>query len=121
MLTCPLCKTEVAQGTPRCPKCQTDLTLLADFESDMQTLLNKAETHRKAGELAAAVETYLAVLETDPANAEAREVLGPALMAIRTASRLEPSRPAVRGWLLGLLCVVLAFAGGVIASRHLGW
>jgi hypothetical protein len=119
MLTCPLCKTEVADGIPKCPKCQTDLTLLADYVGDLQTLLNKAETHRKAGELAAAVETYLAVIEIDPTNAEARSALGPALLAIRTAMRLERPAKVVRGWLLAVLCVVLAFAAGIIAGRHL--
>jgi hypothetical protein len=121
MLICPLCKTEVAEGIPKCPKCQTDLTLLADFVGDLQTLLNKAETHRKAGELPAAVDTYLAVLDIDPTNAEARAAMGPALLAIRTATRVEPQQAGVRGWLLALLCVVIAFAAGVIASRHLGW
>src|SRR5436309_1166897 len=99
MLTCPLCQKELAEPVPRCPRCQTDLSLLADFVTDLKTLLDKADAHRRAGELAAAVQTYLAVLDVDPANAEARAAIGPVLGGIRAAeysSRFSERRLAKR-------------------------
>src|SRR6516162_7620657 len=115
MLTCPLCKTEVPDQAPRCPRCQTDLSLLANFVTDLKTLLETADAHRRAGELAAAVETYLDVLDVDPANAEARAALGPVLRGIRAAERID--RPRERGlsafqFVLLIATLLIAFALG---------
>jgi hypothetical protein len=106
MLTCPLCKTTLPAPTPRCPRCQTDLSLLADFVTDLKTLLDKADAHRRAGEIADAVQGYLDVLEVDPTNAVARGGLGPVLLAVRTIERM--SQPKER--LIRLSQVVMLFA-----------
>ena len=95
MLTCPLCKAEVPDATPRCPRCQADLSLLANFVNDLSTLLEKADAHRRAGEIAPAVQAYLDVLEVDPANAVARDALGPVLRAMRTAERVSRTQQRI--------------------------
>jgi hypothetical protein len=87
MLSCPMCKTDLPNAPPRCPRCQADLSLLSDFVTDLKTLLEKADAQRRAGEIAAAVQSYLAVLEVDPTNAEARGAVGPVLLAVRTAEQ----------------------------------
>jgi predicted TPR repeat methyltransferase len=121
MLTCPMCRTELAEPAPRCPRCQTDLSLLADFVTDLATLLQKADGHRKAGELAAAVQAYLAVLDVDPANAVARSAIGPALLAVRTAGRAEPPRPIGSAIIvIALLAVAAAFTAGLCLGRFVG-
>ncbi|HTK77739.1 MAG TPA: hypothetical protein VL371_20905, partial [Gemmataceae bacterium] len=97
MITCPLCKKVVETPARACPRCQADLSLLADLVGDVQKLLARAETHRKAGELAPAVEAYLAILEVDPSNADARAAIGPVLRGIHTAQRVAAAPPeAVR-------------------------
>lgn len=116
MLTCPLCKTSLPAPTPRCPRCQTDLALLADFVTDLKTLLDKADAHRRAGEIAPAVQAYLAVLDVDPANETAREVLGPVLLALRSADRISRAhqRHAVSVTAVVVLGIVAcAFVSGV--------
>src|SRR2546430_1069804 len=62
MLTCPLCKNDLPDAPRTCPRCQADLSLLADLVNDVRALLDRAEAHRKAGEIVPAVQTYLAVL-----------------------------------------------------------
>jgi hypothetical protein len=85
--------------------------LLTNLVSDLQTLLEKADTHRRAGELGPAVQTYLSVLEIDPTNADARSALGPVLVALRSVGPGRPFRPAV--WLLaGAGIAAVAFAAG---------
>ncbi len=116
MLTCPLCKTTLPAPTPRCPRCQTDLSLLADFVTDLKTLLDKADAHCRAGEIALAAQAYFDVLEVDPTNAEAREALGPVLRAVRTAQRVSGTQPrfAVGSFALLLIGVIVcAFWAGV--------
>jgi hypothetical protein len=111
MLACPMCQKELAAPAEKCPRCQADLSLLADFVTDLQTLLDKADAHRKAGDLAAAVQGYLAVLDVDPGNATARAALGPALLAVRAAEWL--SRP--RRWLISVL-MILGIAALIAAA-----
>ncbi len=122
MLTCPLCQKEIAEPVPRCPRCQADLSLLADFMSDLKTLLDRADAHRRAGDLARAVQAYLAVLDVDPANAEARAALGPGLLAVRAAGGAGPTgrrRSAVWPFLAGAAVTAAAFAAGVWAARFI--
>src|SRR5437763_11642979 len=88
MLTCPLCKNDLPDAPRTCPRCQADLSLLTDLVNDVRALLDRAEAHRKAGEIVPAVQTYLAVLDVDPTNAEARAAVGPVLLAVRTAHRV---------------------------------
>jgi len=76
-----------------CPRCQADLSLVTDLMADVQKLLARAEGHRKAGDLAPAVQAYLEVLEVDPSNADARAALGPVLLAVQTAHRAGNLRP----------------------------
>ena len=119
MLTCPLCKTGLPAPVPRCPRCQTDLTLLADFVTDLKTLLDQADAHRRAGEIAPAVQAYLAVLEVDPANATAREALGPIIRAMRTVNEFGRARQRVATGLFAVLVAgiaVCAFMAGVASN-----
>jgi hypothetical protein len=118
MLSCPLCKTDLAEPVPRCPRCQTDLSLLSDFVSDLQTLLDKADAQRKAGELAAAVESYLAVLEVDPANATARTALGPVLRLVRAAGGQVRSGRGGMILVLSLVLAAAAFAAGWLTGER---
>jgi len=116
MLTCPLCKKVVEAPARTCPRCQADLSLLADLMTDVQKLLARAEGHRKAGELAPAVEAYLAVLDVDPTNSDARAAVGPVLRGIHTAQRVAamppaevPFRQAVVTLALAAIALVLGF------------
>jgi uncharacterized protein YbaR (Trm112 family) len=118
MLTCPLCKTELAVTAPRCPRCQTDITLLADFVTDLKTLLDKADTHRRAGEIAPAVQAYLDVLEVDPANAEAREALGPVLRAMRTINVLGQTK---QRFAVGLFAVLVLGIAAIAFMAGFAW
>src|SRR5947208_12630011 len=114
MLNCPLCQKELAAPAPRCPRCQADLSLLATYMTDLRTYLDRADAHRRAGELAAAVQAYCDVLEVDPTNAEARAALGPVLRAVRAAGRAPPParRTAGLALLLTIGLAVTAFAIG---------
>src|SRR3954469_13239770 len=90
MLTCPVCKKPLADPpAPQCPRCQADLSVLADIMKDVRTLLDKADAQAKAGQLGAAVKTYLDVLDVDPANAAAHAALGDVLTALRGAERVR--------------------------------
>jgi hypothetical protein len=93
MITCPLCKKVVEAPVRSCPRCQADLSLLSDLMADVKKLLARAEAHRKAGEIAPAVDAYLGVLEVDPTNSEARAALGPVLRGMHTAQRLAAAPP----------------------------
>src|SRR4051794_28815350 len=94
MLTCPLCQKELPAPAPRCPRCQADLSLLANYMTDLRAQLDRADAPRRAGELAAAVQAYFDVLETDPTNADARAALGPVLRALHVSGRQPWTRPA---------------------------
>jgi predicted TPR repeat methyltransferase len=116
MLTCPLCKKELPTPERTCPRCQADLSLLADLKTDVRRLLDRADAHRKAGEIAPAVQAYLAALDVDPTNAEARAAVGPVLLAVRTAARIGP--PA-DGGSVGQLFATLAVAAGAVLVGYL--
>jgi hypothetical protein len=116
MLTCPLCKKVVETPARTCPRCQADLSLLADLMTDVQKLLARAEAHRKAGELAPAVEAYLAVLEVDPTHADARAAVGPVLRGVHTARRVAAMPPEA----VPLKHIVVTL-GGAAAALVLGF
>jgi hypothetical protein len=116
MLTCPLCKKVVETPARTCPRCQADLSLLADLMTDVQKLLARAEAHRKAGELAPAVEAYLGVLEVDPTNADARAAVGPVLRGIHIAQRVVAMPPGA----VPLKHIVVTL-GGAAAALVLGF
>jgi hypothetical protein len=67
VLTCPLCKKPIKTLVRECPTCRTDLSLLADFMTQVEAGLRRAEEHARAGRLgdamwAAAVVLALALL-----------------------------------------------------------
>jgi hypothetical protein len=121
MFTCPLCKTTLPAPAPRCPRCQTDLSLLADFVTDLKALLDKADAHRQAGEIAAAVQAYFDVLEVDPSNTQARDALGPVVRAVRTAESISRAPQRYPAGLIAALVFLIGasafFAGWIVR----GW
>jgi uncharacterized membrane protein YecN with MAPEG domain len=112
-----MCQQALPAPARTCPRCRADLSLLADLMTDVRKLLDRADAHRRAGELAPAVQAYLAVLDVDPANAEARAALGPVLLAVRTAHRVGvPDRVATP---VGHAVVILAAAAGAVLLGYL--
>ncbi len=96
MLKCPMCRELLPDDTRKCRKCQTDLSLLADYVSHLQEGLGAADAMTKAGKLDAAVWAYLAVLEVDPDNATARRQVGRVATAVRQFDRTAPGRRWLR-------------------------
>jgi hypothetical protein len=96
MITCPQCKKTVAVPIQRCGSCQTDLTLLSGFVHGLAGTVDKAEALLRAGELAAAVREYLAILEVDPENAVARKRVAELAAIVRHFDR--PPRKRQRRW-----------------------
>ena len=92
MLRCPMCRELLPDETRKCRKCQTDLSLLADYVSHLQEGLVQAEAMTKAGKLDGAVWAYLAVLEVDPDNPAARRQVGQVITAVRQFDRTAPGR-----------------------------
>jgi hypothetical protein len=92
MLTCPMCKKSVRLTSRECPTCRTDLSLLVDYVDHLEEGLAKAEELTRAGELGEAVWAYLAVLEVDPNNAEARRQVGQVAAAVRQFDRIAVGR-----------------------------
>lgn len=81
---------------------------------DLQTVLNQAQAHRQAGNIEGAVQAYLQVLEHDPTHAEARQALGPILLALKAPN----DRSAA--WLAtGAVIAAIAFAAGWAACHWL--
>jgi hypothetical protein len=92
MLTCPMCKKSVRLASRECPTCRTDLSLLVDYVDHLEVGLEKAEALTRAGELGEAVWAYLAVLEVDPDNAEAKRQVGQVAAAVRQFDRIALGR-----------------------------
>jgi hypothetical protein len=92
MLTCPMCKKSVRQESRECPTCRTDLSLLVDYVDHLEDGLAQAETLTRAGRLGEAVWAYLAVLEVDPDNAEAKRQVGQVAAAVRQFDRIALGR-----------------------------
>src|SRR4051794_14035705 len=68
MLTCPMCRKQVALTVRTCPRCSTDLSLLVDHLGHVSQSLARAADQTRQGQLGPAVWTYLEVLEADPEN-----------------------------------------------------
>jgi len=96
MLKCPMCRELLPDEARKCRKCQTDLSLLADYVSHLQQGLVQAEAMTRAGELGSAVWAYLAVLEVDPDNATARRQVGQVATAVRQFDGTAPGRRWLR-------------------------
>jgi len=87
-----MCKKSVQLASRECPTCRTDLSLLADYVDHLEDGLTRAEALTRAGELGEAVWAYLAVLEVDPNNAEARRQVGQVAAAVRQFDRIAVGR-----------------------------
>lgn len=140
MIQCPMCRQQLADATPRCHRCQTDLSLLADYVSHLRDGLSHAESLTRAGELGEAMWAYLAVLEVDPDNATARRQVGKVVTAVRQFDRSAPGRrwfrklqkeSRLRRWLSndsgdeptplwGWTLLFLLFFGSVVGAYYLG-
>lgn len=141
MLKCPMCRALMTEQARTCPKCQADVSLLADYVSHLQTGLTRAEGLTKQGELGEAVWAYLAVLEVDPDNATAKRQVGKVATAVRQFDTTAPGRRWLRamqkqsrfrqwlsswtdgegGGLWSLIVYFLIFFGAVVAAYYLGY
>jgi len=92
MLTCPMCKKSVRLDSRECPTCRTDLSILVEYVDHLEDGLEKAEKLTRAGQLGKAVWAYLAVLEVDPDNAEAKRQVGQVAAAVRNFDRIAQGR-----------------------------
>jgi hypothetical protein len=143
MLTCPLCKREIAEDVRECPRCRADLSLLVDYVEHLQDGLSSAEARTRAGDLEGAVWAYLEVLEVDPDNAVARRQVARVASAVRQFDRIasgkrwlsrlhrqarfrrwlaawsEQSRVGVRQTAVALFVLLLVFAAGYALGRYL--
>jgi hypothetical protein len=96
MIKCPMCRELLPDDVRQCRKCQTDLTLLADYVSHLRVGLSQAESCTRTGELGDAVWAYLAVLEVDPDNTTARRQVGKVVTAVRQFDETAPGRRWMR-------------------------
>src|SRR6476469_8531041 len=92
MLICPMCKKKLRGVERECGNCRTDVSLLVQYVDNLRAGLAQAEAHTRAGELGEAVWAYLAVLEVDPDNAEARRQVGQVAAAVRQFDRIAVGR-----------------------------
>jgi hypothetical protein len=87
-----MCKKTLAEDTRQCPRCGTDLSLLADYVGNLQDGVARGDALTRQGELGEAVWAYLEVLEVDPDNAAARRQVGRVATAVREFDRAAPGR-----------------------------
>ena len=87
-----MCKKSVQLSSRECPSCRADLSLLVDYTQHIETNLSRAEALTRAGQLGEAVWAYLAVLEVDPDNPEARRQVGRVAAAVRQFDRIALGR-----------------------------
>jgi hypothetical protein len=92
MLTCPLCKKSLTDGSRECPRCRADLSILVDYVGQLRDGLARAQEQTRKGELGEAIWAYLEVLEVDPDNAEARRQVSRVTTAVRQFDRLASGR-----------------------------
>ncbi len=140
MLNCPMCNKPIQEVDERCPTCQANLALIADYIKDLQHGLELADRHTRSGRLGEAVWTYLEVLEIEPDNAIARRQVGRVVTAVRQFDRAAPSRRWARhlqkqtrfrrwleaweegdsawGWVFWLILVVGALVLGYVLGQQ---
>jgi hypothetical protein len=92
MIKCPMCSAINEDDTVKCRKCQADTALLAEYVVHLRQGLGQAELLTRQGELGEAVWAYLAVLEVDPDNAQARRQVGKVVTAVRQFDSTAPGR-----------------------------
>jgi len=136
-----MCGKPVHTLEQRCPTCQADLSLITEYVKDLQTGIDLADQHTKAGRLGEAVWTYLEVLEIDPDNAVARKQVGRVATAVRQFDNASPGRRWKRGltqrsflarwisgldeeggwgWLFWVFLIVLAVVLGYFLGQYAG-
>jgi hypothetical protein len=139
-----MCRELLPDNARQCRKCQTDLSLLSDYTSNLRDGLSQAEASTRAGELGEAMWAYLAVLEVDPDNSVARRQVGRVVTAVRQFdARSTPDRQWARkvhkegrfrrfmasmeegetslSGIFSWVLLALIFAGGVAAAYYLGY
>jgi hypothetical protein len=140
MIKCPMCRQLLSDSERKCNKCQTDLSLLADYVTHLRQGLTQAESLTKSGELGEAVWAYLSVLEVDPDNTTARRQVGKVVTAVRQFDQTAPGRRWLRGihrqnrlrrWLAdwqesdsgfwGWVVLFLIYFGSVVGAYYLGF
>src|SRR5262249_36211089 len=85
----------LAELTRRCPSCMADLDLLVEYANHLQGGLEEARRLTRAGQLDEAVWAYLAVLEVEPDNAEAKRQAGRVAPAVRAFDRVSRGRNGI--------------------------
>jgi hypothetical protein len=100
MPKCPQCNKVLTTLPRKCPTCMADLDLLVDFVNNLQDGLERAKDYSRDGELGKAVWSYLAILEVDPDNPEARRQVSQVATAVRQFDQTAPKRRWLKfeGW-----------------------
>jgi hypothetical protein len=87
-----MCKKTLADHARQCPRCATDLSLLVDYVTHLEGGLERAQALTRQGELGEAMWAYLAILEVDPDNADARRQVAQVATAVRQFDEAAPGR-----------------------------